>query len=207
MYSQIILMEIGFTLISKHCSETMHKKAYTVNTNYFQLITLFLTIHLLKQCIKKINLDCSQAIWRMINWITSSQGREDKTGYAPIKSMLLLKFNLRFSFSILCVSLWKVLSSELRYVIVLHDAMKLTGLKLLLDESAQEHCIIQTILSSYQGGVGVRATLGLVSFLTNYVAYGLLIHSMVEKAVIHLRCYFFFLSFSYYFYLWLFTNT
>ena len=130
MYSQIILMEIGFTLISKHCSETMHEKAYTVNTNYSQLITLFLTIHFLKQCIKRINLDCSQVIWRMINWITSSQGREDKTGYAPIKSMLLLKFLLRFSFSILHVSLWKVLSSELRYVIAFHDAMQLIRLKL-----------------------------------------------------------------------------
>lgn len=62
MYSQIILMEIEFSIISKYCSETMHEKAYKVNSNYFQLITLFLTIYLPKQCIKKINLDCSYVI-------------------------------------------------------------------------------------------------------------------------------------------------
>lgn len=133
MYSQIILMEIEFSIISKYCSETMHEKAYKVNSNYFQLITLFLTIYLPKQCIKKINLDCSYVIWRMINWITTSQGREDRPGYAPIKFMFL-KFLLRFFskgllFSTLPVSLWKGLSSELIYVIVFHDAMQLTRWK------------------------------------------------------------------------------
>lgn len=52
MYSQIILVETEFTIISKEWSEIMQEEVYSVNTNYFQLITLFLTIYLPKQYIK-----------------------------------------------------------------------------------------------------------------------------------------------------------